>query len=239
MAENMKTLFFTGHRPQEIGKCYNSGDPLFINLVNEIKPIILSLILKNNIGTLLFGGALGWDKLAFYACLELKRYLPYLKLVHCIPFEEQPLAWTPKDVQSKYKLLNSNGKIPCLEMLSELIKEAKWGKESINDYIYMMENSDEIIYVDEVINKVRSVRVGQYHVAKMTVRNEYMVDNSDYGLAFYNGKKSGGTYSCVSYAEKIGRTMYYIGPNNLVKNITSEYSSELIKLVLSNHFRKE
>jgi uncharacterized phage-like protein YoqJ len=36
-------------------------------------------------------------------------------------------------------------------------------------------------------------------------RNHWMVDNADRVLAYWSGKKSGGTYACVQYAEKQGK----------------------------------
>lgn len=36
-------------------------------------------------------------------------------------------------------------------------------------------------------------------------RNEWMVDNADRVLAYWSGKKSGGTYACINYAEKVGK----------------------------------
>lgn len=33
------------------------------------------------------------------------------------------------------------------------------------------------------------------------VRNQWMVDNSDEGFAYWNGKESGGTFACLQYAE--------------------------------------
>lgn len=36
------------------------------------------------------------------------------------------------------------------------------------------------------------------------IRNEWMVDNSDLGFALWSGKKSGGTYNTLKYAQKRG-----------------------------------
>ena len=36
-------------------------------------------------------------------------------------------------------------------------------------------------------------------------RNEWMVDNADRVLAYWNGKQRGGTYACLNYANKVGR----------------------------------
>ena len=36
-------------------------------------------------------------------------------------------------------------------------------------------------------------------------RNEFMVDNADRILAYYNGSLKGGTYNCLKYAEKVDK----------------------------------
>lgn len=39
----------------------------------------------------------------------------------------------------------------------------------------------------------------------MHKRNEWMVDNCDVVMAYYNGKESGGTFACRNYAKKVGK----------------------------------
>lgn len=41
-------------------------------------------------------------------------------------------------------------------------------------------------------------------------RNEWMVDHADQVLAVWSGKRSGGTYACLSYALKRGKSVNYI-----------------------------
>lgn len=36
-------------------------------------------------------------------------------------------------------------------------------------------------------------------------RNEWMVDNAERVLAYWNGKQRGGTYACINYARKVQR----------------------------------
>jgi hypothetical protein len=45
-------------------------------------------------------------------------------------------------------------------------------------------------------------------------RNEWMVDNSDEGLSFWNGKLQGGTFNCLKYAKKTGTPVRNIYPEN-------------------------
>lgn len=52
----------------------------------------------------------------------------------------------------------------------------------------------------ELCNEVVSVSADPYSPQKMQIRNEWMVDESDYVIAVWNGVKSGGTWNCMSYA---------------------------------------
>lgn len=45
-------------------------------------------------------------------------------------------------------------------------------------------------------------------------RNEYMVDRSNFLIAVWDGKTSGGTYSCVKYALKKERPVWRIDPKS-------------------------
>jgi uncharacterized phage-like protein YoqJ len=43
-------------------------------------------------------------------------------------------------------------------------------------------------------------------------RNEYMVDNADMVIAFWDGSTSGGTFNCVEYAKRKKKEIYQINP---------------------------
>lgn len=65
------------------------------------------------------------------------------------------------------------------------------GEES--QYARIIEGASKVI---EVTNRVPYPGPWVY-----PVRNHWMVDNANYGLAYWNGKKSGGTYECLQYAK--------------------------------------
>lgn len=44
-------------------------------------------------------------------------------------------------------------------------------------------------------------------------RNKWMVDNGDEGVAFWNGKRSGGTYNCLKYADRMGKLVINVYPS--------------------------
>lgn len=83
-------------------------------------------------------------------------------------------------------------------------QEAKWIKSSRDLYYSILENP-------LVTSKI--VSPGPYHISKMSIRNEYMVDNSDAIIAAWDGS-DGGTANCVRYAEKMDKLIYQINPSD-------------------------
>jgi len=86
-------------------------------------------------------------------------------------------------------------------------QELIWPQQSKEKYKYLLSKSKENVIVSK----------GKYASWKMHFRNEYIVDNSDVIIACIDpDTKSGGTYSCVQYANSKNKTVYYVNPN---KNI--------------------
>jgi uncharacterized phage-like protein YoqJ len=72
-------------------------------------------------------------------------------------------------------------------------------------------------WYQDLLNKAKEVVVvceGGYEPWKMQKRNEFMVDKADVLVAVWNGEKQGGTYNCVKWAEKVGRPIIRINPND-------------------------
>lgn len=82
-------------------------------------------------------------------------------------------------------------------------QESKWKEDSIERYKKMLNLADDIIHVDQ-IEKYKASSVA----GKLNKRNHYMVDNSSYLIACYDGTK-GGTYNCLEYAVKTGLSHLY------------------------------
>ena len=82
-------------------------------------------------------------------------------------------------------------------------QENRWKEDSIERYKKMLNLADDIIYVDQIEKYKTSSIAG-----KLNKRNHYMVDNSSYLIACYDGTK-GGTYNCLEYATKTGLTHLY------------------------------
>lgn len=94
-------------------------------------------------------------------------------------------------------------------------QDANWFKqEDKNRYKKMKELADEVIYVDTLEEyKIKNYKENIYYPAKMQKRNEYMIDNSQYVIAVWDGKRNGGTWNCVKYANKTcGRYVIRINP---------------------------
>lgn len=70
-------------------------------------------------------------------------------------------------------------------------QEAMWHEVDKWRYRILLDAAQKVVYVC----------VGGYANWKYLKRNEYIVDNTDMMLAYWDGKPVGGTYHCVSYAK--------------------------------------
>ena len=82
--------------------------------------------------------------------------------------------------------------IPFIAACPFFGQESKWPQESQKVFNELLKKAEDVLYICDK----------GYAPWKMQIRNEYMVDHSDVVLALYNGDQSGGTYNCVTYANK-------------------------------------
>lgn len=68
-------------------------------------------------------------------------------------------------------------------------QESMWPKESQDTYNTLLTSAYKIVVVSE----------GGYSAAKMQIRNQYMVDNTESVIAMWDGSP-GGTANCITYA---------------------------------------
>lgn len=176
-----KTICFTGHRPNKLGNCYRLTDKQSKYIHSKLEPVLMDLIEDERIERFISGGAIGFDQIAF---------------------------WTVRSLKKTYYPNIKN--IVAVPFKNQAIK---WNdKETQIWYKKMLEMADEVVYVDELLDyKVDGAGIGEYHVAKMQKRNEYMVDHSCIVVATWDGAK-GGTGNCVRYARKSGKTLYTLKP---------------------------
>lgn len=82
-------------------------------------------------------------------------------------------------------------KIPYIAAVPCPDQEKKWPSESQLLYRFILNWAKEIVYVSP-----------EFTPYCMQKRNEYMIDKGLFGMALWNGDKSGGTYNALKYAEK-------------------------------------
>lgn len=73
-------------------------------------------------------------------------------------------------------------------------QESTWNQESQDIYNSILAKCKKVAIISD----------GGYTIAKMMLRNNWMVDNSTHVLALWNGSR-GGTYQTVKYAQKVGK----------------------------------
>lgn len=83
-------------------------------------------------------------------------------------------------------------------------QSSKWPKGSQEYFKWLCSQADEVTDVCQ----------DPYAAWKMQIRNEWMVKKSDLVVAVWNGS-NGGTANCVRYAEKQGKEIIRINPNEL------------------------
>lgn len=83
--------------------------------------------------------------------------------------------------------------LPCIN------QSDNWNKNDILVYQLIKDSADNIIYTSKEFDK-----------DCMLKRNRYMVDNSDYVVACFDGRESGGTLYTVNYAKRLNRKIIII-----------------------------
>lgn len=74
----------------------------------------------------------------------------------------------------------------------------KWSVEDKERYYRVLESANTVTVLSE-----------HYTRRCMQKRNEYMVDKSDYVIAVWNLRRSGGTYNTLTYAQKKGKKIIF------------------------------
>lgn len=84
--------------------------------------------------------------------------------------------------------------IPVIAAVPFKGQELVWNQESQDVYNSILDRCKQVNIISD----------GGYTIAKMMLRNNWMVDNSTHVLALWNGSR-GGTYQTVKYAQKVGK----------------------------------
>jgi uncharacterized phage-like protein YoqJ len=179
---NMYKICFTGHRPDKLGG-YNWKTKQNIQLLSKLNEVILSIFETKGIKEtiFIFGGALGIDQMSFSIC---------------------------EQIRNKRKLY-----VELVLAIPFEKQDSNWiGAEDKQRYNHQKTVADEVVFVDTIEGyQFNGVPVGEYHVAKMQLRNQWMVDHSDLVIAVFDGTK-GGTGNCINYAKKKNKEILILNP---------------------------
>lgn len=91
--------------------------------------------------------------------------------------------------------------VPCKN------QDLKWRQSDKERYKDILSNAE---YINQISEK--------YTPDCMQKRNEYMVNNSELVIAFWNGEEKGGTWNTIQYAKKIGKPIEIVRLDEICKN---------------------
>ena len=135
----MRTVAFTGKRPQNLPWRFNEQDERCLQFKEKLKTEIENYI-KDGYTTFIVGMALGVDTYAAEAVLTLKKQYPSIILEAAIPCESQSDKWNAAD-RERYRVL-----------LSQCDKRTYVGREYTANCMmernkYMIDKADLLIAV--------------------------------------------------------------------------------------------
>lgn len=88
--------------------------------------------------------------------------------------------------------------IPCQDF------EKNWNEDSQRIYHKILKRADRVVLVSDE----------KYSPRLFQLRNEWMADNADVGLAIWDGSKSG-TANCVEYMKSLRKKIFVFDPKNI------------------------
>ena len=97
------------------------------------------------------------------------------------------------DLKRDYEQIKLILAVPCKNQAD------KWNRKDKMIYENIKNRADKVIYVSE-----------KYEKNCMLKRNQFMVDNSNFIISAWDGRKIGGTYYTVNYAKKLGKKIIFI-----------------------------
>lgn len=85
-------------------------------------------------------------------------------------------------------------------------QQARWPAEARNKYAVLLSHAERIVVVSP----------GGYASWKLHARNQWIVDHSDRLYAVWDGQ-SGGSASCVRYAQSHNKTVHRLDPKTVIQ----------------------
>jgi len=180
-------LGVTGHRPPRLGGYKN--DAIKVKLTLEIQRYLTERNKTEKIDYVYTGMALGFDQYVARACHHIEQ--PFKAI---IPFWFHSHNWS-----------------------------ANWREE----YSYLLKHSAEVINVaDRIVDECiypelwriaedscheDGVNLERFYISALIyARDKYVVESSDRLLACWDGKKNGGTWKTIQYAQSLNKPIDYI-----------------------------
>ncbi len=102
-------------------------------------------------------------------------------------------AQTVLDLKKDYPQIKLILAIPCEDQAD------KWNYKDKTIYEYIKNQADKVIYISK-----------EYEKECMLKRNRFMVDNSNFVIAAWDGRKRGGTYYTLNYAKKLNKQIILV-----------------------------
>lgn len=182
----MRTMAFTGHRPNDFGG-YNEESMMIITAKYALSRAINKAIARGYT-RFISGMALGVDTWAAEAVLKAKEEFPDIKLIAAIPMLYQYQKWPEPSQQRWHNIVSKADEIyvTSFEMSTE---------DKLLTYSELCDRINEKVESGEVL---QSWSATQW----LCKRNHWMVDHCETLFGVWTGKKSGGTYECLEYARK-------------------------------------
>lgn len=177
---NTLKIAFTGKRPGKYSD-YNLGTMRNRQIVSDLETYLLRLNKQVPIEEVYTGGALGFDTHAFMAVAKVNKKLR-----------------TTIDGKSYHQIITNL----CIPFENQSMK---WRDRDKEIYNQMKRFSDVVHYVDTIpAYSDKNTKVGVYSGYKMQKRNEFMIDNCNLLIAFWDYEESGGTWNAIKYAKSKG-----------------------------------
>lgn len=171
----------TGHRSDRMGGYanalggYNRNHPKVIMLRRATLETMEDLIVNKGITRFISGGALGYDTLFFWCVNHLKSKYPYLENVLAVPFLNQYTAWEKSNPIA-------------VEWYHKMVEAADTVIDVARDPDYCSDHGEAF---DALTDEEKENVLNNFSKEKMFKRNDYMVDQLGYLMAFLEEPKSG------------------------------------------------
>lgn len=109
----MKTVCFTGRRPQKLPWGYNETDPRCVDLKKKLEEKIETAI-KNGATHFITGMALGVDLWAAEIVIEKKKSISGITLEAAVPHKNQAATWAAAHKKRYADILKQCDKVTCV-----------------------------------------------------------------------------------------------------------------------------